>query len=555
MRPHHSLPVQDLLSTLPSLFDDRALTCDVSTEGIVIPRIWRYPCPVKDALRLGDEPLTLAAISEVARDGRKVEIGTAALAAMNAARRVVDSVVAGGDASPAVYGVNTGFGALAEVRISAAQVVQLQQNLVRSHAAGVGSPLPREAVRAMMLLRAAVLSTGRSGARALCCTRICELLNAGVHPIIPARGSVGASGDLAPLAHLALGMIGEGDAEYGGETLPAAEALRRANIEPLVLEAKEGLTLLNGTQHMTAVGGLALHDAELTCIVADIAGALSLEALKGTVRAFDERVIAARPHPGQIEVGAFLRRVLAGSEIAESHKDCGKVQDPYSLRCIPQVHGATRDVLAFAKTVVEREAASSTDNPLVFLDGPDGDEMISGGNFHGQPVALALDAAGIAIAELANISERRVEQLVNPHLSSGLPPFLAPDSGLNSGFMIAQVAAASLVSENKILAHPASVDSIPSSAGREDHVSMGATAALKLSMIHDHVRTVLAIELLCAAQGLDLRRPLRTTKPLEAVHAIIRAKVPAMMVDRPIAPDIVAVRALIDDGSLAAAVR
>lgn len=469
---------------------------------------------------------------------------------MARSRAVVDAVVAGGDAAPAVYGVNTGFGALAEVRISAAQVTQLQQNLVRSHSAGVGAPLPRDAVRGMMLLRASVLATGRSGARTLCCERLCDLLNAGVHPQIPARGSVGASGDLAPLAHLALGMMGEGLAEYRGDVLPAAEALRLAEIAPLVLEAKEGLTLLNGTQHMTAVGGLAIHDADETCRIADIAGALSLEALKGTVRAFDHRVVAARPHPGQIEVARFLRALLDGSEIAESHKDCGKVQDPYSLRCMPQVHGASRDVLAFARTVLEREAASSTDNPLVFVDT---DEMISGGNFHGQPVALALDAAAMAVAELANISERRVEQLVNPHLSSGLPPFLAPDSGLNSGFMIAQVAAASLVSENKVLAHPASVDSIPSSAGREDHVSMGATAALKLAMIHDHVRTVLAIELLCAAQGLDLRRPLTSTKPLEAVHAAIRAKVPAMMVDRPLSTDIAAIRALIDDGTLLAA--
>ncbi|MDQ3370387.1 MAG: histidine ammonia-lyase, partial [Myxococcota bacterium] len=424
--------------------------------------------------------------------------------------------------------------------------------------AGVGAPLPREAVRAMMLLRAAVLATGRSGARVVCCERLCELLAAGVHPVIPARGSVGASGDLAPLAHLALGMMGEGFAEYRGETLPAAEALRRANIPALELEAKEGLTLLNGTQHMTAVGGLAILDAETTCRIADLAGALSLEALKGTVRAFDPRVLGARPHPGQIAVGAFLRELLVGSEIADSHRNCGKVQDPYSLRCMPQVHGASRDMIGFARTVLEREAASSTDNPLVFLDGPDGPdgegEMISGGNFHGQPVAIALDAAAIAVAELANISERRVEQLVNPHLSSGLPPFLAPDSGLNSGFMIAQVSAAALVSENKVLAHPASVDSIPSSAGREDHVSMGATAALKLAMIHDHVRTVLAIELLCAAQGLDLRRPLRTTAPLEAVHAVIRAQVPAMMVDRPLSPDIAAVRAMIDDGSLLAAV-
>ena len=510
---------------------------------------------------LGDDLLTLETIAEVARDGRAVVVGKRAHAAMARARAVVDAVVAGGDAAPAVYGVNTGFGALAEVRISAAQVAQLQRNLVRSHSAGVGKPLEREAVRGMMLLRAAVLATGRSGARPLCCERLCELLAAGVHPVIPARGSVGASGDLAPLAHLALGMMGEGDAEYQGETMPAAEALRRAGIPPLELQAKEGLTLLNGTQHMTSVGGLAVHDADITCRIADIAGAMSLEALKGTVRAFDERVLAARPHPGQIAVGAILRTLLEGSEIAKSHADCGKVQDPYSLRCMPQVHGASRDVLAFARGVLEREAGSSTDNPLVFVDdthGPDGllhdqlplGEMISGGNFHGQPVALALDAAAMAVAELANISERRVEQLVNPHLSSGLPPFLAPDSGLNSGFMIAQVAAASLVSENKVLAHPASVDSIPSSAGREDHVSMGATAALKLAMIGDHVRTVLAIELLCAAQGVDLRRPLRTTPRLEAVHAVIRARVPAMMEDRPVSPDIAAVRALIDDGSL-----
>ena len=517
---------------------------------------------MRTPLRLGDDPLTLEVIAQVARHNRLVEIGSAARAAMTRARRVVDAVVAGGDEAPAVYGVNTGFGALAEVRISAAQVARLQQNLVRSHSAGIGSALPRDAVRAMMLLRAAVLATGRSGARPLCCERLCELLNAGVHPVVPSRGSVGASGDLAPLAHLALGMIGEGHAEYRGDVLPAAEALRRANLAPLVLEAKEGLTLLNGTQHMTAVGGLAVLDAEATCRIADVAGALSLEALKGTARAFDPRIVAARAHPGQIAVAAFLRELLdtrglgsARSELAESHKDCGKVQDPYSLRCMPQVHGASRDMLGFARAVLEREAASSTDNPLVFVDGPDGDggEMISGGNFHGQPVAIALDAAAIAVAELANISERRIEQLVNPQLSSGLPPFLAPDSGLNSGFMIAQVSAAALVSENKILAHPASVDSIPSSAGREDHVSMGATAALKLAQIEHHVRDVLAIELLCAAQGLDLRRPLRTTPLLEAIHATIRATVPAMLVDRPLSPDIAAVRGLIDDGSLLAA--
>jgi histidine ammonia-lyase len=496
---------------------------------------------------LDGRTLTLADLQAIADHLEPAALDRHAAEAVDASRAIVDAH-AGGDAP--VYGINTGFGSLAEVKIARNALGDLQRNLLRSHAAGVDDPLPARAVRAMMALRANVLAKGYSGIRRDTLERLIEMLNARVHPVVPSRGSVGASGDLAPLAHLALGMIGEGQAELDGELLPASEALRRAGVEPLVLAAKEGLTLLNGTQHMTAVGGLAVLDAEITCRIADIAGALSLEALKGTVRAFDPRVAAARPHPGQVAVASLLRELLAGSEIAESHKDCGKVQDPYSLRCMPQVHGASRDVLAFARTVLEREAASSTDNPLVFVDTG---EMISGGNFHGQPVALALDAAALAVAELANISERRIEQLVNPHLSSGLPPFLAPDSGLHSGFMIAQVSAAALVSENKILAHPASVDSIPSSAGREDHVSMGATAALKLATIHDHVRTVLAIELLCAAQGIDLRRPLTTTRPLEAIHAAIRTRVPAMMVDRPIAPDVVAMRALIDDGSLLAA--
>ncbi len=506
-------------------------------------------------VRLGDAPLTLEVIAAVARLRTPVALGDEARAAMHRSRALIDDVVARGDAAPAVYGVNTGFGALAEVRISAQQVRTLQQNLVRSHAAGIGEPLPRDATRAMMLLRAQVLASGRSGARPEVCDRLCEMLAAGVHPVVPRRGSVGASGDLAPLAHLALGLIGEGDCEWEGKTVPAASALAGAGLAPMLLEAKEGLTLLNGTQHMTALGALTVLDAEDTCRIADLAGAMSLEALKGTARAFDPRVLAARAHPGQQRVGANLRALLAASPIADSHKDCGKVQDPYSLRCMPQVHGASRDALGYCRTVLECEANASTDNPLVFVDADDpaGGEMISGGNFHGQPVAIALDFAAIAVAELANISERRVEQLVNPHLSSGLPPFLAPDSGLNSGFMIAQVSAAALVSENKVLCHPASVDSIPSSAGREDHVSMGAHAALKLTQIHDHVRYVLAIELLCAAQGLDLRRPLHTTAALEAVHAAIRSRVPAMMVDRPLAPDIATVRAMIDDGSLLAA--
>jgi histidine ammonia-lyase len=504
---------------------------------------------------LGETTLSLAIIAAVARGRAAVSLGPAARARMTASRAVIESVLAGGVSAPAVYGVNTGFGALAEVRISPDEIRALQRNLVRSHSSGVGAPLPRDAVRAMMLLRAAVLARGHSGARPEVADLLCRMLAAGVHPVIPSRGSVGASGDLAPLAHLALGVIGEGEAELDGRVLPSAEALSRAGLAPLELEAKEGLTLLNGTQHMTAVGGLAVFDAEATCVVADIAGAMSLEALKGTVRAFDERILEARPQPGQAASGALLRRLLADSEIAESHRNCGKVQDPYSLRCMPQVHGAARDVLDFARGVLEREANATTDNPLVFVDprAPHGGEILSGGNFHGQPVALALDAAAMAVAELASISERRVEQLVNPALSSGLPPFLAPQSGLHSGFMIAQVAAAALVSENKILAHPASVDSIPSSAGREDHVSMGATAALKLAQVHDQVRDVLAIELLAAAMGLDLRRPLTPARVLQKAHAHIRAAVPPMMEDRPLYQDIRAVRALIDDGSLVAA--
>jgi len=501
---------------------------------------------------LGDEPLTLEHVHRVAREGAPVRPGSASMALMHRSRAVIEAIAAGGETAPAVYGVNTGFGALAEVRISAGQIAALQRNLVRSHSVGVGDPLPRDAVRAMMLLRAAVLARGHSGARPLVCQLLCSLLEHGIHPRIPRRGSVGASGDLAPLAHLALALIGEGEVEVGGRVLPAAEALAAAGLEPLTLQAKEGLTLLNGTQLMTAVGCLEVHDARATCAIADLAGAMSLEALKGTRRAFDPRVVEARPQPGAIASAALLRRLLEDSEIMVSHRDCGKVQDPYSLRCMPQVHGATRDVLDYAAAVLEREANSATDNPLVFVDddAPFGGELISGGNFHGQPVAIALDSAAIGIAELANISERRIEQLVNPYLSSGLPPFLARDSGLNSGFMMAQVTAAALVSENKVLAHPASVDSIPSSAGREDHVSMGATAALKLATIHDHVRTVLAIELLCGAQGLDLRLPLKTGSTLQELHRRLRTVVPPMDEDRPIYTDITAVRALIDDGTL-----
>jgi len=502
--------------------------------------------------RLGVDPLTLEAIAQVARAGKKVQLSPEARARIDAARRVVDRIADGGDAAPAVYGVNTGFGFLADVRISADEIRNLQRNLIRSHAAGVGAPLPEPVVRAMMLLRAQVLSLGHSGVRAVVCDLLCEMLNRSVHPVIPSKGSVGASGDLAPLAHLALVVMGEGEAFVDGKRLPGDRALAQAGLTPVPFEAKEGISLVNGTQCMTALGALALIDAEDAARLADLVGAMSLEALQGTPRAFDPRIHAVRPHPGQAASARNLSRLLADSGIVASHRNCGKVQDAYSLRCMPQVHGATRDALAYARRVLETEASSATDNPLVFADA---NEMISGGNFHGQPVALALDFAGIATAELANIAERRIEQMVNPHLSSGLPAFLSPESGLNSGYMMAQVTAAALVSENKILAHPASVDSIPSSAGREDHVSMGVHAADKLARIVDNVRNVLAIELLCAAQGVDLRAPHRPGPALDEAHRTLRLRVAKLETDRVVHRDVDTVRALMDDGSVLAAAR
>src|SRR5579883_3213493 len=408
----------------------------------------------------------------------------------------------------------------------------------------------------MLLLRAEVLALGHSGVRPQVVELLLHLLNRGVHPVVPSQGSVGASGDLAPLAHLALVLVGEGAAEYQGVVGPGLEVLHRAGLAPLTLEAKEGLSLVNGTQLMTAQGALALLDAEEAARLADVAGALSLEGWKGTPRAFDPRIQAVRAHPGQATSAANLRRLLEASGIVESHKDCGKVQDPYSFRCMPQVHGATRDALGYARAVLERELGAATDNPLVFPDGDDpDDQLLSGGNFHGQPVAFALDFAAIATAELANIAERRVEQLVNPHYSSGLPPFLVAESGLNSGYMMAQVTAAALVSENKILCHPSSVDSIPSSAGREDHVSMGVHAADKFARVVRNVRNVIAIELLCAAQAVDLRAPFEPGPALRAVRKTIRAAVPHLKADRPLAEDIEKVRALLDSGALVAAAR
>jgi histidine ammonia-lyase len=455
-----------------------------------------------------------------------------------------------------VYGVNTGFGALSEVHISPSDVRDLQRNLLRSHACGVGPDLPTHEVRAMMVLRAQVLALGYSGVREDLVDRIIAVLNAGVVPRIPAQGSVGASGDLAPLAHLGLVLIGEGEATFAGEPMSGREALARAGIEPLVLEAKEGLALINGTQYMAGLGALSLLEGARLAALADVAGAMSLEALKGSGRPFDERLMRVRPHPGQADSAANLRRLLEGSAIMESHRDCGKVQDAYSLRCMPQVHGATRDALRWAADVVTRELNSVTDNPLVFPqdDAHPEPDLISGGNFHGQPLALALDLAAIALAELANISERRVEQLVNPALSSGLNPFLARKSGLESGFMIAQVASASLVSENKILAHPASVDSIPSSAGREDHVSMGSVSARKLGQIVSNVTTSLAIEILTAAAGLDERRPLEPGRGVLAAHRAVREAVAEMTEDRPLYLDIGKVIGLVAAGKLQKAV-
>ncbi|EYF04098.1 histidine ammonia-lyase [Chondromyces apiculatus] len=498
-------------------------------------------------------PLTLTDIEDVARRRRPVAVCDEARTRTAASRQAIDDILADGDDAPAVYGVNTGFGALAEKRIALHDIATLQRNLVRSHACGVGPDLGDAEVRAMILLRAQVIALGYSGVRPLVLDALVGLLESNVCPRIPAQGSVGASGDLAPLAHLALALIGEGEARHGGTLLPAAEALARAGLAPVDLVAKEGLALINGTQYMTAIGALALRDAAALCALADVAGAMSLEALMGSRRPFDDRLMQVRPHPGQISVARNLRVLLAESEIMAAHADCSRVQDAYSLRCMPQVHGASRDALGWATEVLHREANSVTDNPTVFLREGAAD-LLSGGNFHGQPVALALDLAAIAAAELANISERRVEQLVNPSLSCGLPSFLAPQSGLNSGFMIAQVASAALVSENKVLCHPASVDSIPTSANREDHVSMGSISARKLSQVIDNVRSSIAIELLCAAQGLDLRRPLRPTAGVAAAHAAIRKVVPELTTDRPLYKDIALVSDLIRGGELLQAV-
>jgi histidine ammonia-lyase len=451
--------------------------------------------------------------------------------------------LAAGDAP--VYGVNTGVGLLADVRIAASDLDQLQRNVVRSHCAGVGEPLPRAVVRAMMLIRANVLAKGYSGIRPLVAERLCDLLNHGVTPRVPSQGSVGASGDLAPLAHMAAVLIGEGDAEYEGAVYPGAEALRRAGLEPLTLRAKEGISLINGTQAMLSIGCLELAAAETLADSADLICAMTLDALRGTPRAFDPRLHAARPHPGQIESAARLRRLLEGSEIRQSHLTCRRVQDAYSLRCAPQVHGAVRETLAEARRSFAIELNGATDNPLV-LD----DEIVSGGNFHGELLAFQLDYLAVALTALSGISERRIDRLVNPALNEELPPFLAGHAGLESGLMMAQVTAAALVAENRVLSHPASSGSITTSGNKEDFVSMGMTSALKCQNIVRNTRAVLAIEALSAARALDLLRPLRSSAPIEQAHERIRAVSAAFAGDRALHTDIAALAALIGDGAL-----
>jgi histidine ammonia-lyase len=468
---------------------------------------------------------------------------------MRAARDVVERAAHG--TSEHTYGVNTGFGRFVSRSIPEELTQELQLRLLRSHACGVGDPYPEEVVRAAMLLRANALAKGCSGARIETVELLLECLNRGVLPHVPARGSVGASGDLAPLAHLALPLVGEGEAWFGGELRPAADALAAAGLTPVRLEAKEGLSLINGTQFMAAVGALALVRAQRLAKAADIACALSLEALQGSRTSFLPAIHALRPLRGQRDSAANVLRLLEGSAINESHRWCAQVQDAYSLRCAPQVHGACRDLLDYAAATVSVELNAATDNPLVLVDD---DLLVSNGNFHGQPLAFALDALAMACAELASIAERRVERLVNPSLSGGLPAFLTTDGGLNSGFMIPQYVAASLVSENKVLAHPASVDSIPTSAGQEDHVSMGNASALKAWQVLANVERTLAIELLAGAQGVEFLAPLEPGAGVAAARAFVRSLSPRLEDDRPLAGDIETVAASIRDGSFVAAV-
>jgi histidine ammonia-lyase len=503
---------------------------------------------------LSGNDLTFSQLYDVALRGETVSLAPAAIAGMNASRAVVDRLAASGAAA---YGINTGFGKLASVRISPEQVRQLQVNLVRSHACGVGAALSEAETRAMMLLRANAIAKGLSGVRPRIVETLCQMLNNRVHPVIPSQGSVGASGDLAPLAHLAQVVTGEGRANFRGEILPGGEAMKRAGITPVALEAKEGLSLLNGTQGMLALLSLALHEADILVDSADVAASLSLDALRGSPGAFDARIMQARAYAGAATTARNLANLNEGSQIRESHRSAEKdtrVQDAYSLRCTPQVHGAVRDSLAQAREIAAVELNSATDNPLVFARDANHGDIISGGNFHGQPLAMAADHVAIAMATLGGIVERRIEQMTNP-LTSMLPAFLTPEPGLNSGFMVAQVTAAALTSENKALATPHSTDSISTSGNQEDYVSMGMSGARRLARMLINLRHTIAIELLCACQGIDLLTPLQTGTLARKAYAAVRAKSGKVTEDRPLAPDIEAVAALVAGGNFSAILR
>ena len=506
------------------------------------------------SVALSGNDLTFPQLYDVALRSEQVQLTAPAIEGMNASRAVVDRLVASGEAA---YGINTGFGKLASVRISTEQVRQLQVNLVRSHGCGVGAPLSEAETRAMMLLRANALAKGLSGVRPLVVETLCKMLNAKVHPVIPSQGSVGASGDLAPLAHLAQVVIGEGRATFRGEVLPGGEAMKHAGISAVALEAKEGLSLLNGTQGMLALLSLALREADNLVDTADVAAALSLDALRGSPGAFDARIMHARAYAGAATTARNLAHLNEGSQIRESHRASEKdprVQDAYSLRCTPQVHGAVRDSLAQAREMAAVELNSATDNPLVFVRDAKSGDIVSGGNFHGQPLAMAADQVAITIATLGGIVERRIEQMTNP-LTSMLPAFLTPEPGLNSGFMIAQVTAAALTSENKALAAPHSVDSISTSGNQEDYVSMGMSGARRLGRMLENLRHTIAIELLCACQGIDLLAPMQTGTLARKAHETVRTKSRMLSVDRPLAPDIESVAALVAGGAFSTLLR
>lgn len=498
----------------------------------------------KNIVEIDSKSLTINAVVNVAKHNFNVILSKEAIQNIKKGRETVEKVLL---SNKIVYGVNTGFGAFCKEIISKENIKQLQKNLLLSHATGVDEPFSEDTVRAIMLLRANTLASGNCGVREELVQTLLDMLNAGVHPYIPQKGSVGASGDLAPLAHLGLVVIGEGEAYYKGNLLPGKEAMKRANIKPLEADIKEGLALINGTQVMTGVAALAVHEAEIIIKSADIISACTIDALKGSDIPFDKRLHELRPHPGQKKSAQNLRHILKNSQIRESHRNCDHVQDAYSMRCTPQVHGASHDTLDHVKKVVEIEINSVTDNPIVF---PETGDFLSGGNFHGQPVALVMDYLGIALSEIANISERRIERMVNSKLSEHLPPFLIKDGGINSGLMITQYTAASLVSENKVLAHPASVDSIPTSANQEDHVSMGTIAARKAKQILSNVEYVLAIELLCAIQALDFMREHKSGDGVEVVYKSVREKVSYLEKDRPLYPDINALKELISSGAI-----